>query len=242
MPANKLTLPTTTGANELNPLARKLVDLAFAMGGSKGRFYRAIQCNYVFPDGTPCFDKERASYNVNCPLCEGQGAYYEKPIDTPIVISDEPASLERDKFGVMLKNAVRVTVPIYIKPSITKVSHGGRVYVLRDKFTLYDAAERMYMILVAVTEAKQPFVGGPLFHTLHATTQYAVNEDLVYEPPQVYIDNDEFDALADVNADVLQENGTPAEEFPILSNENILTGEGKVTVIPTESGLLDDWE
>lgn len=243
MPQNKVWIPQGHfHSTRLNAVSRKIVDLAFTMGGSPGKYFHAVKCNYVFPDGTPCFDRHRSDHNIDCPLCKGKGVYYDTPKEIPIIVSDSTNPMTSDKYGVTFDDRVSLSIPIYVNPRIIKVSKRGQMHVVKDKFAVYDHQSMQWAIFVMDSEPFEPYLAGELYRVIEVTSQYTQNQDGKYDEPKIYYNFKEKELLEEINKDILSINNEVTSEYPNVDNDNVITtDEPNVTVIDDSSSLLDDW-
>lgn len=243
VPKNNIRIPRGHfHSKTLNPVARRIVDLAFAMGGSPGRYFNSVKCNYIFPNGESCFNQERSDHSIDCPLCKGNGAYYEDPVEIPIIISDSTNPLSGDKYGATFDDRVSLTLPVYVDPSIIKVSKSGQLHVVKDKFALYDHQSKLWAIFIMSSEPFEPYLAGPLFRVVEVTSQYTQRQDDSYDEPKIYYNVAERDLLQEINKDILTINDGELEEYPDIDHTNVLvTNEPNITVIDDITELEDDW-
>lgn len=240
MGPNKITIPKGHfHSKKLNAVSRKIVQMAFTMGGSPGKHFRAVKCNYVFPDGSYCFDNLRSDHNIDCPLCGGNGAYYEQPTDIPIIVSDTTNPLDGDKYGANFQDTVTLTIPVEVDPSIIKVSKGGQVFIVKDKFAVNDHQSRLWAIFIMNSEPQEPYLAGPLYHVVQATSQYTQRQDMTHDAPKIYYNVDERELLAEINKDILTiETGEGIEGVKTLEpSEVVVTNTGIISA----ADLEDDW-
>lgn len=241
MPPNKIILPNhgNYGANKLNAIATKIVELAFAMGGSEGQWYRALQCNYVFPDGRPCYDPLRGSYSVECPVCGGTGAYYDKPQPCPIIIMDSPQQLDRDKMGSVLIDRVSVSIPASVPARFLEVNNNGRIMVLRDKLVVKTVNKKIWSVLYVDSEPQDPFLAGPLYHTINCISHLVFSETDIDNTPKIFYEPNARELIKEINEEYFKNLEIREVLHENLDNEEkILRGDGKIV---TPQSLLEDW-
>lgn len=245
MPGHKFKMPYGKyySSDRLHNVSRKIVQLAFQMGGSPAKYFKARKCDYVFPDGTPCYDEQRGDANVDCPLCRGNGAYYEEPVDVPIMIMDSTNPLSQDKYGFNIYDTIQISVPIWINPTAIKVSNTGKMFTAKDKFAVYDHSSNLWSIFIVNTETNEPYINGPLYHILGVVSQYTETQDIgiLEREPKFYFKFTEKELLGEINKQILYENSLATEEYPEITNEDIVVGDG-VTYQLGPDNLVDDWE
>lgn len=244
MPKNEVNIPKSyLHSRKLNVISRKVVDLAFMLGGSPGKYFNGVKCNYIFPDGTACFNQERGDHNIDCPLCKGNGAYYEEPKDISIIVMDSVNPLSGDKYGAIFEDNVSLSVPVYINPSIIKVSKQGQMYIVKDKFAVYDHQSDLWAIFTMDSEPFEPYLAGPLYRVVNVTSQYTQVQDGEHEEPKIYYNLQETDLLSEVNKEILEINSEITNEYVDTDNTNVvLTSEEQAVIIERPSSLEDDWE
>jgi len=239
------------GAKRLNRVARKIVSLAFRMGGTPVDYYRAVKCNYQFPDGHYCWDEVRQTPDINCPVCGGRGAYYIGPIKIPAIFIDNRNKIIRDKTGVKFNDDARLVVPPSIVPSILKHIDGGKnLQVLRDKFVIRNHLGEIDSIFYVDSEPKDTWLAGTLYYSFSIVVS-RVNETndtelyKEYEPTLFYNNPGEGDTeeiLKQINEEILSlhktvsvqnEDGYAGTESLVLDAE---TGQ-----FITVSDLDEDW-
>lgn len=98
-------------ASRLYTISKKIVDMAFFMGGYKMLYYEANICNYRFPDGKLCFDTRTLNPSINCPLCGGTGVVYKDPKEIIGIIIDTQDAPQRKREGIILTDTFRLVLP-----------------------------------------------------------------------------------------------------------------------------------
>lgn len=251
MPKINLTPSVDYGAERLNKISRKIVSLAFRMGGSQIDYYRAIRCNYQFPDGRTCWNKVRQTPSVDCPVCAGQGAYYIGPIKIPAIFIDSRDRVIRDKIGLKFTDNARLVVPPSIGPAILKHVDGGKnLQILRDKFVIRDHTGKIDSVFYIDSEPKNVWLAGTLYYSFGIVINRANESDSdpifkEYEPRLFYTDPPKSteELLNAINEDVLSMrniNGITSEDGTSTSgNEVVLDGETG-DFIPLDD-LEDEW-
>lgn len=238
-------------SSRLHPLSRKIVDLAFQMGGSPGRFFKARMCNYVFPTGKACFDELRNDYDVDCPICRGKGAYYDDPEEVPVIPMDAQNPLSQDKYGSAMEDRIQMSVPIWVNTNVVEVKQSGGMYVVKDKLAVLDLNLQQWAIYTMDAEPFEPYLAGPLYRVVTVTSQYTQRQDDNLERDvKFYYRYQEKDLLREINEDLLNlrpiQGGYPdseINEFPDLTNAKIIVNKPKVYhANDSDRELLDDWE
>lgn len=239
------------GASRLNQVARKIVSLAFRMGGTPVDYYRAVQCNYTFPNGTSCWNPKLQTATVGCPVCGGTGAYYVGPVKIPAIFIDTRGNVVTRKHGLVYKDTARLVVPPIITPSIVKFAPDGeggeQLQLLRDKFVIRNHKGEIDSIFYINSEPKDTWLAGTLYYSFdiiintpnESNTAPLVNE---YEPKLIYHEQREsYEILADINEEILnlrEVNDVSFEDGRDAQSE-VFDGE-MGSFIPTS--LLDDWK
>lgn len=239
MPQNLIYLPANKiyGAERLHGIAKRIVDLAFFMGGSRGLFYKAVPCNYTFPNGQACYDSLRGTHSVECPVCRGNGVYYKDPVETQIIVMDSPQKLFRDKYGGIFTDSMRLSVPASIKPGILKLTQSGRTFVAKDKFVVKTLNNDIWGVVYVESEPKDAFLGGTLYYTLEVTTHLVFSEEETKSnPPVFYSDQQAAEILKQINKEVLGTEG----DFISIENKNLVVSNGMFKINDPKA-LLDDW-
>lgn len=217
----KLTPPNKYGASRLNKVARKIVSLAFAMGGSLIEYYRASRCNYQFPDGTYCWNEDRQTATPECPVCGGRGMYYQPPIKIPAIFIDASGKPIRDKYGIVYRDSARLVVPPEIVPSILKHVDGGKnMQMLRDKFLIRDHNEKPVAVFYIESEPKDVWLAGTLYFSFEIIVNRVSESDADpihkdYKPRLEYIEGGDMDTqrlLKEINEGILNMNDTIIED------------------------------
>lgn len=244
MPRNDIYLAKNyLHSKKLNAVSRKIVDLAFQMGGSPAKYFNAVKCNYVFPDGAPCFDEKRGDHSIDCPLCKGHGAYYDEPVDTAVIVADSVNPLSTDKYGASFEDSITLSVPISINPNIIEISNKGQMFIVKDKFAIYDYASKLWAIFMMDGEPNEPYLAGPLYRIVSVVSQYTQVQKAETDTPKIYYNVEDANLLSEINQDILQLNSYTQSGYPAVQNENIVvTDEPVLKIINTTQNLLDDWE
>ena len=196
-------------SSNLNKVARKIVQLAFNMGGFKTYYFRAVRCNYTFPNGETCWDPVRQTHNIDCPVCAGTGAYYPgPPIEIPAIFIDNRGNIIRDKYGVIYKDTARMVVPPIITPSYLKFGEeaGQKTFVLRDKFVIYNVDNEVDAIFYINSEPKDTWLAGTLYYSFEVVVSRPneSNEDPVKKDitPKLYYPKDTEGLIKQINSDI----------------------------------------
>lgn len=238
------------GASRLNKVARKIVSLAFRMGGTPVDYYRAVRCNYQFPDGHYCWDDVRQTPDINCPVCNGRGAYYIGPIKIPAIFIDTRGNIIRDKIGVRFNDNARLVVPPSIFPSLLKHVDGGKnLQVLRDKFVIRNHKGEIDSIFYIEDEPKDVWLAGTLYYSFSIVVNRANesnNDELFkeYEPTLFYNNPGEGDTeeiLRQINEEILSLKHTTEVQSEDGANLQKLALDAETGKFVNVDDLLDDW-
>lgn len=192
-------------AKNLHVVSKKIIDLAFAMGGSEGLYYEPIQCNFIFPNGRSCWDNKRGSYDNECPICKGVGHYYKEPVEIPIIIMDSPNIPKKDnKLGIIYEDSMRIAVPNTISPKIVNITNNGIVILAPAKFAIKGFDGKTWNILYMQGEPKDVYLAGTLMHTFEVGTNVYIETPSVTEDRNVSIDEPKKqDIIQQINEDIL---------------------------------------
>jgi len=226
------------GANRLHNIAKHVVNLSFSMGGSEGYYYEAMQCNYVFPDGKPCYNKNRGSYSVECPICRGGGAMYKSPVATPVIVMDTPQNLYRDKMGAIFTDNVTVAVPSSIPLRFVELRDDGRVVVMRDKLVIKTLNADVWAVLYVDSEPKDPFLGGTLYHVVNMISHLVFKEITSNVSSGFsFTDSEAAEYFKQANQEIL---GINKDECSKIDNSNLIVKNGQIQIADAGK-LLSDW-
>ena len=250
MPEVKLSPAIDYGAARLNKVARKIVSLAFRMGGTPVDYYRAIKCNYQFPDGHYCWDSVRQTPDIDCPVCGGRGAYYIGPIKIPAIFIDNRNNILRDKYGARFNDDARLVVPPSIFPSILKHVDGGeKLQILRDKFVIRNHKGEIDSIFYIQDEPKDVWLAGTLYYSFSIVVNRANesnNDELFreYEPTLFYNSpgsEDTEEVLRQINEEILSLKHTVNVDSEDGADTGKLALDAETGKFVNVEELLKDW-
>ena len=158
-------------AERLHKISSKIIERAFLMGGYKAFYFESVRCNYVFPNGQSCFNKDSFSPAVDCPQCNGVGVIYKNPIETLVLAIDQSNTPQRQAEGVFFKDTIRMVVKAELPVKIIKHDSGtGRSFFMRDKFVIYTSAKSVWHSLYVDSEPKDIWLAGVLYKSFTAAT------------------------------------------------------------------------
>lgn len=204
-------------SKNLHVISKKIIDLAFSMGGSQGLYYEPVQCNFVFPNGRQCWDEKRGSYDSECPVCKGSGHYYKDAVEIPIIVMDSPNIPKKDnKLGIIYEDAMRIAVPNTISPKIVNITNNGLVVLAPAKFAIKDFDGKTWNILYMQGEPKDVYLAGTLMHTFEVATNVYIETAGVTEERTVSIEPaKKQDIIQQINQDILGINSPSKSNFII---------------------------
>ena len=127
----------------LFPISSLIADSALALGGSDIAWHKAIFCPYVRDDGSPCYDEDRGSAWIECPVCAGEGVIYAHPKYIKGIYTDKSNEFEQDysaQSGGFIQGHKSLSLPRgldirILKPRNSDSENSAR-RLLRDKFQL----------------------------------------------------------------------------------------------------------
>lgn len=121
----------------LFPISSLIADSALALGGSDISWHKAIFCPYVRDDGSPCYDEDRGSPWIECPICHGEGVIYASPKYVKGIYTDKSNEFLPDESGGFIQGHKSLSLPrgLDIKLLKPRNSTDSR-RLLRDKFQL----------------------------------------------------------------------------------------------------------
>lgn len=122
---------------DLSGISRLLANHAMQLSGTDIKWYKAIFCPYVRPDGSPCYDEARGSPWIECPVCRGNGSIYMSPRLIKGVYTDNSNKFVPSPDGGFMQGSKTLSLPADLDIHILKErsTDVGRRY-LRDKFEL----------------------------------------------------------------------------------------------------------
>jgi hypothetical protein len=122
---------------DLYPISQTIAQAAMNLGGSEIRWFKAIFCPYVRDDGSPCYDENRGTTYIECPVCGGEGVIYASPRTVRGIYTDNSNRYSPDRSGGFIKGEKSLAMPIELDIKLLKerTSQNSR-RLLRDKFEL----------------------------------------------------------------------------------------------------------
>lgn len=235
-------------SSRLNPLSKKIIDMAFQMGGSPGKFFKARKCNYTFPNGTACYDRLRKDADIDCPICRGKGVYFDVPIEFPVIVMDSVSPISQDKLTASLEDRIQMSIPIWVNTNVVEVNQKGEMHVIKDKVAVMDLNMKQWAVFTVDAEPFEPYLGGPLYRVINVVAQYTQRQDEGSDRnPKFYYRYQERDLLREINRDLYGDYADMEES----SGTGIINGGGSESftydnsaynVVYRESDIVDDWE
>lgn len=121
----------------LAAISRLIAGQALQMSGTDIKWYKAIFCPYVRPDGSPCYDEVAGSPWVGCPICQGTGVTYASPRIVKGVYTDNSNKYVRSPDGGFMLGSKTLSLPVGLDIRILKPRNNSSPRrFLRDKFEL----------------------------------------------------------------------------------------------------------
>jgi hypothetical protein len=122
---------------DLYPISQTIAQAAMDLGGSEIRWFKAIFCPYVRDDGSPCYDENRGTSYIECPVCGGEGVIYASPRTVRAIYSDQSNRLSENRQGEVIRGEKSLALPIDLDIRILKQRDSQNARrLLRDKFEL----------------------------------------------------------------------------------------------------------
>ena len=165
---------------DLFNISRTIVDGALTMGGSDIRWYKAIFCPYVRDNGSPCYNEERGTSYIECPVCGGEGVIYASPRNIKGIYSDQSNTYVQDKSGGFIKGEKSLSLPADLDIRLLKERDSLNARrLLRDKFELLsnecapDGTRKIREVLYLKNDPVVPTVNsGKIFQTVQVSNNY----------------------------------------------------------------------
>lgn len=143
-------------------ISRLIANSALKLGGSYIQYYKATFCPGTRDDGSPCFNERTGAPWVECPICEGRGHTYAKPIIFKGVYTDNSNKISYNPEGVLVTGDKTLSIPHYIDAGILKdrvnSTGTGTSRVLRDKFVILSPNGQPVEILYMLHESVDPTI------------------------------------------------------------------------------------
>lgn len=165
---------------DLNPISRLLSSAALELGGSDFHWHKAIFCPYVKDDGSPCYNEDRGSSYIECPVCGGEGVIYASPQVIKGIYSDSSNTYIPDQSGGFVKGEKTISFPpdLDIKLLKERNSQDAR-RLLRDKFELLgrcctpDGTREIREVLYLKNEPVKPSINsGEIYQIVEVANNY----------------------------------------------------------------------
>ena len=165
---------------DLFSISQTIADAALQMGGSDIRWYKAIFCPYVRDDGNPCYNEDRGTSYIECPVCGGEGVIYASPRTIRAVYSDNSNNYVQDKSGGFIKGEKTLSLPRDLDVRLLKERDSMNARrLLRDKFELLgtqcnpDGSRKVREVLYLKSNPVIPTVNsGEIFQTVQVSNNY----------------------------------------------------------------------
>ncbi|MEM0332909.1 MAG: hypothetical protein QXX30_00400 [Candidatus Aenigmatarchaeota archaeon] len=150
-------------AERLYKISKRIVDLAFFMGGYRVRYYEAERCNYVFPSGKNCFNEHTLSPSIHCPVCGGSGVVYREPIEIRAIAIDVQNKPQKRIEGIQFIDNLRLVVPAEVPVKLIKLESTGKMFYIRDRFDIYSSKDDIWHSVFVSSEPKDVWLAGILY-------------------------------------------------------------------------------
>lgn len=151
----------------LLPIARLIANAALVMGGGDVLWHIARPCPYIRPDSTPCYDEDKGTGWIDCPVCGGRGAIYNSPIIIKGVYTDNSNKYTYDASGGFMLGEKTLSVPSGVVASVLKDrgNFKGR-RVLRDKFSILGQDGQVVEVLFLKDDPSYPAINGSKIYAI----------------------------------------------------------------------------
>jgi hypothetical protein len=165
---------------DLYPISQTIAQAAMNLGGSDIRWYKAIFCPYVRDDGSPCYDENRGSSYIECPICGGEGVIYASPRTVRGIYTDNSNRVNESRSGIFLKGEKTLVLPIELDIRILKERDSQNARrLLRDKFELLgrccnpDGSREVREVLYLKQDSVKPEVSsGSIYQRVEVSNNY----------------------------------------------------------------------
>jgi len=158
----------------LREISNLVADSAIELGGSDIHWHQAEFCPYVRDDGSPCYDEERGSPWIECPVCHGLGSTYKEPQLIKGIYTDNSNKFYPDGSGGYLRGEKSLSLPrnLDIKLLKPRNSNDSR-RLLRDKFEILgpgcnpDGSRELIEVVFLATDPVKPTINsGSIYQTV----------------------------------------------------------------------------
>lgn len=122
---------------DLSSVSNLVADAALSLGGSDFHWHKAIFCPYVDAEGKACYNEDRGTTNIECPVCGGEGVVYADPVFLRGIYTDNSNKFYPDGSGGFIKGEKTLSLPRHLDLRLLKERNSGNARrLLRDKFEL----------------------------------------------------------------------------------------------------------
>lgn len=198
-------------SERLYKISKRIVDLAFFMGGYRVRYYEAERCNYVFPSGKSCFNEHTLSPSIHCPVCGGSGVVYREPIEIRAIAIDTQDKPQKRIEGIQFIDNLRLVVPAEVPVKLIKLESSGKMFYIRDRFDIYSSKDDIWHSVFVSSEPKDVWLAGILYKSFtvnssrlsvrEATGNVEISIDGLEKEIQSIIPNTQINSQASKNAE-----------------------------------------
>jgi hypothetical protein len=165
---------------DLYPISQTIAQAAMDLGGSEIRWYKAIFCPYVRDNGKPCYDEDRGTVYIECPICGGEGVIYASPRTVRGIYTDNSNRYSQDRSGGFIKGEKSLALPIELDIRLLKErSSQNARRLLRDKFELLgrccrpDGSREVREVLYLKNDPVRPEISsGSIFQRVEVANNY----------------------------------------------------------------------
>lgn len=165
---------------DLFSISQTVADAALQLGGSDIRWYKAIFCPYVRDNGKPCYDEERGTSYIECPLCGGEGVMYASPRTVRGIYTDNSNNYSPDGSGGFIRGEKSLSLPRDLDIRLLKERDSQNARrILRDKFELLgvgcrpDGSRVVREVLYLKQDPVIPTINsGEIFQTVQVANNY----------------------------------------------------------------------
>lgn len=165
---------------DLFPISQVIAQSAMDMGGSDIRWYKAIFCPYVRDDGSPCYDENRGTSYIECPVCGGEGVIYASPRTVRGIYTDNSNRLTESRPGEFIKGEKTLSLPSELEIQLLKSRDSQNARrLLRDRFELLgrccqpDGSREVREVLYLKHDPVKPEISsGSIFQKIEVANNY----------------------------------------------------------------------